>query len=100
MARVERGLSQSGDPKTVRKGYIVSLAVLPNWRRQGIGSVLMKEALKAMSAWRVFECFLKVRVSNAPAINLYRKSGFEVIETIHQYYPNGEDAYVMSVRLN
>ena len=38
---------------------------------------------------------LEVRVSNTPAINLYKKLGFIVVTTKKQYYSDGEDAYYM-----
>ncbi|MEM3794231.1 MAG: ribosomal-protein-alanine N-acetyltransferase RimI, partial [Candidatus Bathyarchaeia archaeon] len=40
-----------------------------------------------------------VRVSNDPAISLYRRLGFEVVKISRGYYVDGEDAYVMARRL-
>ena len=37
---------------------------------------------------------LEVRVSNYPAVKLYRKNDFKVVSVIKQYYGN-EDAYLM-----
>jgi ribosomal-protein-alanine N-acetyltransferase len=42
---------------------------------------------------------LEVRVTNAGGIALYKKLGFDVSRTIHGYYSDGEDAYVMSKKL-
>jgi ribosomal-protein-alanine N-acetyltransferase len=42
---------------------------------------------------------LEVRVTNGPGVALYKKLGFEVSRTIHGYYSDGEDAYVMSKKL-
>ena len=44
------------------------------------------------------ECFsitLEVRVSNEPAINLYKKRGFSTVCVKKGYYKDGEDAYYM-----
>ena len=44
-------------------------------------------------------CYLEVHVSNEPAINLYKKAGFEVQRFIRGYYADGENAYIMSKRI-
>ena len=42
------------------------------------------------------DIFLEVRVSNIPALGLYRKLGFEVLSVRKSYYSEPvEDAYVM-----
>ncbi|MDR0797125.1 MAG: ribosomal-protein-alanine acetyltransferase, partial [Nitrososphaerota archaeon] len=43
--------------------------------------------------------FLEVRVTNEPAISLYKKLDFEISRTINGYYSDGEDAYVMTKKL-
>jgi len=44
----------------------------------------------------VTECFLEVRVSNHPAVNLYEKLGFTNVNRKLGYYMDGEDALVMA----
>ena len=39
---------------------------------------------------------LEVRKSNLPAIKLYSDFGFEMMGEREQYYPDGEDALVMT----
>ena len=99
MCRIEVGLPNLGHLSLIRKGHVVSIAVLPQYRRKGIGQALMVQALKNMEKYKAKECFLEVRVSNTPAINLYKKLGFTVVRTIHSYYVDGEDAYVMARKL-
>ena len=99
MCRIEVGLPNLGRLGLTRKGHVVSIAVLPQYRRKGIGQALMVQALKNMEKYKAKECFLEVRVSNTPAINLYKKLGFTVVRTIHSYYVDGEDAYVMARKL-
>jgi ribosomal-protein-alanine N-acetyltransferase len=96
MCRVEHGFSDLRKLRFARKGHIVSVAVMPEYRNLGMGYSLVQQALSAMSSRHIDECYLEVRVGNFPAINLYKKMGFEVSRTIPRYYFDGSDAYVMS----
>lgn len=80
------------------KGTIISIAVIPEFRRKGIGSKLMKESLNFLSK-KVDHVELQVKVSNIEAISFYRKLGFEEIGLIPNYYPDSEDALVMSKKI-
>ena len=99
MCRIETGLPNFGLFGLIKKGHVVSIAVMPEHRGKGIGYMLMKEAMKNMEKYNAKECFLEVRVSNQPAINLYKKLGFQVVKTIRHYYMDGEDAYLMARKL-
>jgi ribosomal-protein-alanine N-acetyltransferase len=99
MCRVELGLSNFGFSGVIKKGHVVSVAVLPQYRRKGIGQALITEAMDGMRVYNAKQCFLEVRVTNTSAIDLYKKLGFQVTRTIHGYYADGEDAYVMSCKL-
>jgi len=99
MCRIETGLSNFGMLGIAKKGHVISIAVLPAHQRQGIGYALMREAMQGMLLYRAGECYLEVRVSNTPAVNLYKKMDFKITRTIHGYYANGENAYVMSRKL-
>lgn len=100
MCRIELGLSDFGFSGLIKKGHIVSVAVMPEHRRKGIGQALIVEALNGMCSYGAKQCFLEVRVTNDPAINLYKKLGFKITRTIHGYYADGEDAYVMSKEIS
>jgi len=99
MCRIEVGLSNYGFSGLVRKGHVVSIAVLPQFRHRGVAQALIKKALEGMDYYKAKQCFLEVRVTNDIAISLYKKLGFEVTRTINGYYSDGEDAYVMTKRL-
>lgn len=99
MCRMELGLSNFGFKGLVKKGHIVSVAVLPQYRRKGIGEALVTKAIEGMRLYHAKQCFLEVRVTNTQAISLYKKLGFQVTRTIHGYYADGEDAYLMSLEL-
>jgi len=84
----------------VRRGHVVSIAVLSDYRRRGIGLALMLEGMLRMrSHYGAQEVVLEVRVSNEPAINLYRGIGFKVVRILRRYYADGEDAYLMAAPL-
>lgn len=82
-----------------RRGHIISIAVLPEYRRRGIGRSLLAKALDSMRMRRLEECILEVRVSNTAAINLYKKLGFKIVSQIPFYYMDGEHAYLMKAEL-
>ncbi len=99
MCRVETGLSNFGFGGLIKKGHIVSVAVIPDHRRKGIGEALVIKSMEGMKLYNAKQCYLEVRVTNDPAIRLYKKLKFEITRTIHGYYSDGEDAHVMSHKL-
>jgi len=99
MCRIEVGLGSLGLGGLVKKGHVVSVAVTPEHRRKGIGEALVTSAMGAMRQYNAKQCYLEVRVTNEPAIKMYKKLDFEVTRTAHGYYADGEDAHVMSRKL-
>jgi ribosomal-protein-alanine N-acetyltransferase len=99
MCRIEVGLASFGLGGLIRKGHVVSIAVLPQGRRKGIAQALMTKAMKGMSYYKAKLCYLEVRVTNDPGVTLYKKIGFEANRTLKGYYSDGEDAYVMTKKL-
>ncbi len=97
MCRVEYGWSFFKVGKPTRKGHIISIGVLPHARRIGVGYNMLLRALRALKYhYNASEVYLEVRVSNEPAISLYRKLGFTVVNIVKKYYHDGEDAYIMA----
>lgn len=99
MCRIEVGLSNLGFSGLIKKGHVVSVAVIPSYRRKHIGEALANKAMENMLAYNAKQCYLEVRVTNTPAVNLYKKLGFQVTRTIKGYYADSEDAYVMTKKL-
>ncbi|AEM39474.1 ribosomal-protein-alanine acetyltransferase [Pyrolobus fumarii 1A] len=96
MTRVEYGVGFVARG-FVKRGHIISLAVLPEYRRRGIATKLMEAAMDSLKReYGAQEVYLEVRVSNTPAIKLYEKLGFRKIHVIPRYYFDGEDAYLMA----
>ncbi len=99
MCRMEGGVSNFG-LRWVRRGHVVSVAVLPKFRRAGLGIKLMNNAMEALKTdYEAKEIILEVRVTNLPAISLYEKLGFEKIRTIKTYYRDGEAAMLMAKKI-
>ncbi len=89
----------SGVARISKIGHIVSIAVDPDYRRRGIGNLLIEALLKKFKNDKMKKVRLEVRVSNKPAINLYVKIGFKIERRIKNYYPDGEDCFVMTKEL-
>lgn len=99
MCRMEHGFSDLKKLRFAKKGHIISVAVMPDFRKLGMGSALVEHALSALTALHADECYLEVRISNDAAINLYKGLGFEIVRTIPRYYYDGSDAYVLTKQL-
>ena len=87
----------AGDPRR-HEGHtiVVTIAVDPDYQRRGIGERLMRE-MEARSSLARLQWM--VRKSNLPALHLYRKLNYIIVETWPRYYEDGEDAYVMEKTL-
>ena len=57
-------------------------------KQKGFAQLLLQETLKALA----LPCILEVRESNAPAIKLYEKQGFELIGTRKNFYSSPREA--------
>lgn len=78
------------------EGQLNNIAVMPEARGHGIGGKLMKRMMEYLQEQGDGEITLEVRGSNAPAIHLYQKLGFEEVGRREKYYlDNGEDALLM-----
>ena len=78
------------------EGYIDNIAVEPNARRHGVADELLDVFCRFGEANLAF-LTLEVRASNAPAIALYRKHGFEEAGRRKNYYTKpAEDAIIMT----
>jgi ribosomal-protein-alanine N-acetyltransferase len=99
MCRIEVGLSNMGLGGLVRKGHVVSIAIMPQSRRKGVATALINAAMSGMGYYKAKQIFLEVRVTNDAGVRLYKKLGLEVSRTINGYYSDGEDSYVMTKKI-
>ena len=97
MCKSEFGFSNFKKLGFVKKGHVVSVAVLDNFRGSGIGSALVEEAFKGVKEKQCDEMYLEVRCSNTDAVRLYEKLGMSVKQRLRSYYRDGEDAYMMAI---
>lgn len=100
MCKSEYGFSNFRKLGFVKKGHVVSVAVLREHRRKGIGKALVEEAAKGARARRCDELYLEVRCSNTDAVGLYEGMGFSIRQRLGTYYRDGEDAFLMSIELD
>lgn len=77
------------------EGYVTNVAVLPEYRRCGIGQALISRAMENKMDFITLE----VRESNNSAITLYEKSGFERVGIRPNFYTcPDENAVIMTKR--
>lgn len=75
------------------EGYVTNVAVLPEYRRQGIAKMLIEKQLQNVMSFITLE----VRESNLPAIKLYESCGFENVGIRPKFYSNPtENAIIMT----
>jgi [ribosomal protein S18]-alanine N-acetyltransferase len=79
----------------IKVGEITSIAVLPEYRRLGVGSKLLVAAMNAMIDAECNATVLQVREGNKSAIELYSKYGFQIMEKLLGGYADGENALRM-----
>lgn len=75
--------------------HLISVAVLPDHRRCGAASRMLKELLAASNQRGLQEVSLEVRTDNVPAIRLYRRFGFADVGVTPNYYSDGSAALRM-----
>lgn len=98
LVRIEKSSFVSWKIKSKAKAHVISVAVLPEARRNGIGREMMKEVIKRVqNDSNINEMTLEVRKSNLSAIKLYEQLNFIVVKDLTNYYSDGEDAYLMSL---
>ena len=78
---------------------VLTLAVMPAARRQGLGRTLLLAAMRRAAAGDARTMFLEVAEDNAAARSLYASVGFAEVGRRRRYYANGDDALVMRVSL-
>ena len=80
--------------------HIATIAIHPDFRKQGIGKKLLSFSLQSARDEGAVSSFLEVRESNAAALEMYRKFGYVEDGRREGYYKdNCEDAILMSTPL-
>ncbi len=100
MCKTEFGFSNFKKLGFVKKGHVVSIAVLNEHRRKGIGRAIVEESINGVKSKKCDELYLEVRCSNNEAVKLYESMGFIIKQRLKTYYRDGEDAYLMAIEFN
>lgn len=77
------------------QGHVITIDVLPEARRSGLGSRLMAAAEERLRALECSVVSLEAAVDNAAALAFYLRHGYNVIQTIPRYYLDTIDALVL-----
>lgn len=92
----ERIIAYAGAWVSFNQAEVMSIAVEPEFRGQGIGTILFGELIKAVKERGAKSITLEVRPSNTAAIKLYESFGLRSVGRRRGYYiDNGEDALIM-----
>lgn len=86
----------AGYTDAVGEGYVNNVVISEDVRGRGLGRKLMEAVIESGHARGIHDFTLEVRVSNDPAVNLYKSLGFESAGVRKNFYEKPtEDAYVM-----
>jgi len=72
---------------------LLTIAVAPERRREGLGHRLVSDLEHAAQARGATACFLEVDAENAPAIALYRASGYRETGRRRGYYRRSDGSF-------
>lgn len=79
------------------EGYITNVAVFPEYRRLGVAAKIIEVYMNFAQANQLAFLTLEVRPSNAAAIALYQRFGFEEVGRRKNYYDlPKEDALILT----
>jgi ribosomal-protein-alanine N-acetyltransferase len=82
------------------EGEITNVAVSSEYRKQGIGNLLVTAMQSAGKEQKLERIVLEVRVSNERALSLYKRNGFKELGIRKNFYEKPtEDAIIMSCGL-
>ena len=74
---------------------IIQLALNKAYQRQGLASMMIDFMIQDAQSSTIEFIYLEVEMDNLPALNLYKKYGFEAIHQRKNYYGQEQDAIVM-----
>ncbi len=77
------------------EGHILVIAIRDDYKKKGIGTFLMKKLMDIYEKNGIKKLKLEVRVSNVPAISMYKRLGFKITNRLVNYYENGEDGFLL-----
>jgi ribosomal-protein-alanine N-acetyltransferase len=75
--------------------HIITLDVLEPYRRQSVGSALLRTAEREVASQGAACMYLETATTNKAAIALWKKHGYRETATIENYYGRGQNAFEM-----
>lgn len=91
-----RIVAYAGAWVSFNQAEVMNVAVEPEFRGQGIGTILFGKLIRAVKLRGATAITLEVRPSNTAAIKLYESFGLRSVGRRRGYYlDNGEDALIM-----
>lgn len=86
------------------EAQVCNVAVLPDYRRKGIAHQLIDEMFRLSVEKGCKVCELEVNTENTPAVELYKKCGFQIAGVRKNFYRrsrySSRDAYTMTRNLD
>lgn len=83
-----------------RGGHVITIDVLPSFRRAGLGRQLLQAAETRMAVAGARHVQLEAAVDNAGALAFYRDQGYRAVALLPGYYPGGLDGWRLVKRLD
>lgn len=83
-----------------KKSVIYSITTDNKFRGKGYGRKLLEESIKEMKLNGIYSILLYVDVKNIPAVNLYEKMGFQILEKTKEICGQNEKCYLMELKLS
>ncbi len=83
----------------IDKAQINNFYILKKYQKQNLGKKFLRYIINYLYLKNIKEITLEVRKSNISAIKLYELFDFKVVSIRKNYYSNGEDAYLMYLRI-
>ena len=77
----------------------MTIDVLPEARRSGVGSKLLSAAEDRLRAAGCHLVYLETAVDNQAALAFYKRHQYFLVQTVPRYYANGVDALVLEKNL-
>ncbi len=79
-----------------KSGHIITIDVVAEARRAGVGSALLRAAEEQLLRAGAVAVALETPVNNAAAIRFYKQKWYFVEKTVAEYYSNHVDALIMT----
>ena len=91
---------------TLDSADILNIGIDPDYKRHGHGTALLNHVIEELRKRDIGEILLEVRAGNKPAIQFYKRQGFEEISVRKNYYMKNsknqshrEDGIIMSIKI-